>query len=100
MEDCVQRQALLLVAEDAGGERLAIERAVGGEDAREPCLDLPQPFRTLGDDVARNQVGVDDRHPFFREEACDRALAGADVAGETEDPHRTHTVANPEWTVA
>jgi len=53
MEDGVQGQPLLGVAEDPLGERLAIERTVGGEDSRETGLDLAQAFRPLPDHVPR-----------------------------------------------
>ena len=93
MKDGVQRQPLLGIREDACSQGLAVERPVRREHTGKTGLDLAQAFRALGDDVPGDEVGIDDRDPLLGEQACNRALPGSDVAGETEDPHRTPTVA-------
>ena len=63
VDDRVERPALLVVAEDGGGELLAVERAVRGEHVvAEELHDVGEPARPWRDGLARELIGVDDGH--------------------------------------
>ena len=73
------------VAEYPGAQGAAVERAVRSHDRiTELGTDLRQEPGTGGDHVARDLVGVDDRHAERREETGDGALAARDAAGEAD----------------
>src|SRR5262249_31940904 len=79
MRDAVQIAAVLVVAEHARGELLAIERPIGQEHAfAEAGDDGREARRALGDDRAGEFVRVDDRNTALPEASTHRALSGPD----------------------
>ena len=87
MDDAIERLALARVGEDAVAERLAIERAVGLEDAGKALGDLLQRRPAGLHYFARDLVRIDHGHAARLQHAGDRALPRADVAGQPIDTH-------------
>ena len=77
-----------LVREDDAREGLAIEHAGRSDDAAaEGVDDRAQPVCSRLDDLSREHVGVDDRHPMCAEPGRDCALTRSDAAGDAEEMH-------------
>ena len=70
--------------EDEVAQASAVERSPGIEHLRPEGLDDAAKRRTSGcDDLARDLVGIDDRHAARREELRDGGLAARDAARES-----------------
>ena len=88
MEDRLEVPPLVDVGEHQGGQRPAIQIAVGGQDAAaEPRHDGVESRRAVRDHVARERVGVDGRHAQGVEDGPHMALAGAHAAGQGDALH-------------
>src|SRR5437588_631429 len=73
------------LGEDDRGQLLPVQRPVGSEDVTELPHDLGQRGLARRDDLARQLVGVDEDCAQARQDLGDRALAGGDAAGETDE---------------
>jgi hypothetical protein len=83
--DAVEIGAGRGIGEHPRAERLAIERAVGGEDRRaEPHHQLAQRRLAARHHLAGEQIGVDDRRAALAQERRDGALAAGDAAGQAD----------------
>ena len=76
------------IGEDDVGDRLAVERAVGCDDAGAEAIDHRDEdvgSRLL--ELPGDGVGVDDHRTSLGEERGHGGLPGADPAGETDEDH-------------
>ena len=89
MRDRVKPRARRLVGEHDLRQRRPVQRTVGVDRGGPRRCDLAQTLRAGGDDLAREQVGVDDRGAVFREQRRDRALPRTDPTGQA-DPQLRH----------
>ena len=88
VEDRLQVATSGVVAEDDGSEGGPVEAAVGGEDpVAEAGADAVEGGFAGGDDLAGEDVGVDEGRPELGEATGDRRLAGADAPGEAHFEH-------------
>ena len=88
MHDAVELGALLVVDERHGGQRGPVQRAVGQQDVLAERLDQRgQPLGAGFDDLAGDDVAVDDDAAALVERGGHRRLAGADTAGQTDAQH-------------
>ncbi|KAL7283696.1 LOW QUALITY PROTEIN: hypothetical protein ACG7TL_003132 [Trametes sanguinea] len=87
VHDRVQDPPLALVREHERAERGAVERAVRAEDVLGPerARDRGERGRARLDDLAREDVRVDDGHVVRAEEGGDGRFAGGDSACEADD---------------
>ena len=86
MYDGIQLLALRLVREDDAAELRAVKGAVGEQDAPpDRAHDLRERRRAGLDDLACEDVGVDDWEVVGAQERGHGRLARRDTAGETDD---------------
>ena len=89
MHDAVERLALLVVAERHRRQRWAVQRTVGQQDVGTERLDQRgKPLGARFDDLAGDDVAVDDDPAAFRERRGHRRLARSDTAGQSNAQHR------------
>ena len=86
MHDPIQHLPFLRVVEDDLPEGFAVEGAIFQQNLRpEGFDDLLQSRRAGFDDLAGEDVGVDDGDVGIFEEFGDGGFAGSDAAGEADD---------------
>ena len=79
---------LVLVAERLGGQRRPVQRAIGQQDVLAERVDeLGQPLGARLDDLAGDDVAVDDDAAALGERGGHRRLSGADPAGQADAQH-------------
>jgi hypothetical protein len=88
VHDGVQLGALFVVDERLGRQCRPVQRPVRQQDVLAELLDqLGQPLGAGFDDLARDDVTVDDDAATFSERGGHRRLAGANTAGQTDAQH-------------
>jgi hypothetical protein len=101
VRDPVEIAAGVLVAECERAEALAVERPVGGEDRRaKPRDELAERRLPRLDNLAREEVRVDDRSATLDEQTRDGTLARCDPARKPDDVRRHGsgvTTGRQEW---
>ncbi len=90
MNDLVQPGALVVVAEGLGRKCRPVQCAVGSQDVLAELLHQgSQPLGARLDDLAGDDVTVDNHAAALGERGRHRRLAGADAAGEPDSQHVT-----------
>ena len=89
MGDGIEVEPGLLVGEGHGGQGLAVDGPVGGDDAGPEAVDQRLVGRTAGrHDVAGHLVGVDEHGAPADQQVGHGRLARADATGEADGQHQ------------